>query len=174
MNEKEINNEEKDKMKISFSEYSTYIQCPHKWYLQYYHKFPSDSSEELVFGSVVHGVIEEILNNNLFQKLYKIDPEKTVRDLYKSCLKDVLEKVEDLDFLKKFSESKSSQIFMYQTEKLIKELNYFNRFKDYEVADVEFLLDGLKIAENEKCQIIFKGFIDLVLKHKTEGTYLIS
>lgn len=173
MNEKEINNEEKDKMKISFSEYSTYIQCPHKWYLQYYHKFPSDSSEELVFGSVVHGVIEEILNNNLFQKLYKIDPEKTVRDLYKSCLKDVLEKVEDLDFLKKFSESKSSQIFMYQTEKLIKELNYFNRFKDYEVADVEFLLDGLKIAENEKCQIIFKGFIDLVLKHKTEGTYLI-
>ncbi|MEO6304895.1 MAG: PD-(D/E)XK nuclease family protein, partial [Bacteroidia bacterium] len=42
-----------------------------------------------------------------------------------------------------------------------------------EVVDVEFLLDGLKIAENDKCQVIYKGFIDLVLRHKIDGTYLI-
>jgi hypothetical protein len=164
---------EKDKMKISFSEYSTYMQCPHKWYLQYFHRLPSDTSDELIFGSTVHGVIEELLTNKILQRMYKMDRDKVIKDIYKGVLKDVLSKVEDIPFLTKFKANNVGQIFMYQTEKLISELNYFERFKNYEVADVEFLLNGLKIAENDKCQVIFKGFIDLVLKNKEDDTYMI-
>ena len=163
----------KDKMKISFSEYSTYIQCPHKWYLQYYHRFPSDSSDELIFGSTVHGVIEELLTNKLMQRLYKVDKEKIIRDLYQGCLKDELAKVVDIPFLEKFKNNGLARIFMYQTEKLIIELDIFERFKNYEIVDVEFLLNGLKIAENDDCEVIYKGFIDLVLRDKVEGTYVI-
>ncbi|MEO6304720.1 MAG: PD-(D/E)XK nuclease family protein, partial [Bacteroidia bacterium] len=125
---------EKDKMKISFSEYSTYMQCPHKWYLQYFHRLPSDTSEELVFGSTVHGVIEELLKNKFVQKLYKFDREKVIRDTYQGCLKDVLGKVTDIPFLEKFKNGQLARIFMYQTEKLIFELDIFNRYKDYEVV----------------------------------------
>ena len=63
---------------------------------------------------------------------------------------------------------------MFQTINLVKELNFFTKFKDWEIADVEYKLDGLKIAENDRCKIIFKGFIDLVLKSKVEeDTYMI-
>jgi hypothetical protein len=163
---------EKDKLRISFSEYSTYMQCQHKWMLQYYLRLPGDLNEELVFGKSVHGTIETILTNSFIQKLYKVDKEKVVRDVFKGVLKDELETIEDIDFLKKFKTNNLGQIFMFQAEKLLKELDYFTRFKDYTVSDVEFKLDGLKLAENDKCEIIYKGFIDLVLKHK-DGTYLI-
>lgn len=165
---------EKDRLRISFSEYSTYKQCPHKWYLHYLLKLPGDVSEELVFGSSIHAVIEELLTNKLMQRLYKANPEDTVRNIFKSAIKDELEKINDVDFLKKFKSNNLASIFMYQAEKLIKELDFFKRFKDWEVFDVEYKLDGLKIAENENCQVIYKGFIDLVLKSKVEEeTYMI-
>jgi ATP-dependent helicase/DNAse subunit B len=129
---------EKDKMKISFSEYSTYMQCPHKWYLQYFHRLPSDTSDELIFGSTVHGVIEELLTNKILQRMYKMDRDKVIKDIYKGVLKDVLSKVEDIPFLTKFKANNVGQIFMYQTEKLISELNYFERFKNYEVSRHEY------------------------------------
>lgn len=164
----------KDQFRISFSQYSTYLQCPHKWYLNYLLKMPSDHSEELVFGSSVHAVIEELLTNSTLRRLYKVDKEKVIRDIFKSAVKDELSKIDDITFLNKFRSGELVKIFMAQAEKLIVQLDFFNRFKNWEVADVEFKLDGLKIAEDENTEIVYKGFIDLVLKSKVEeDTYMI-
>lgn len=158
----------KEELRVSFSQVSTYRQCPHKWYLNYLLKYPGDVSEELIFGSSVHAVIEELLTNKLMQRLYEANPEGTIKDIFKSALKDELIKITDLNFLQKFKANNLGSIFMFQAMNLVKELDFPRRFKEWEIADVEYKLDGLTIGENEKCKIVFKGFIDLVLKHKTE------
>lgn len=164
----------KEEFRISFSQYSTYLQCPHKWMLNYLLKLPSDSSEELVFGSSVHAVIEEILTSPLLQRMYKVDKEKVIRDIFKSAMKDELSKIDDIVFLNKFKSGDLAKMFLFQAEKLLKELDYFSRFKKWDIVDVEYKFDGLKIAENDDCEIIYKGFIDLVLKSKEEeDQYLI-
>ena len=170
----ETNNTEEQKIsKISFSEYSTYLQCQHKWYLNYYLRLPGDFSDELIFGSALHNTIECILTKPLFKNLYKMDKSKTVKDLFKGFLVDELKKITDEPFLIRFHKQGLANIFLFQAEKLLIEWDFFNRFKDYEIADVEFHLDAMELYSNEKVRVNFKGFIDLVLKHKTDGTILI-
>jgi len=159
--------------KISFSEYSTYLQCQHKWYLNYYLKLPGDTNEELIFGSALHNTIECILTKPLFKNLFKIDKAKTIKDLFKGFLIDELKKITDENFLIKFNKQGLANIFLFQAEKLLIEWDFFNRFKDYEVADVEYHLDNMELYSDEKVKINFKGFIDLVLRNKIDDTYLI-
>lgn len=163
----------KEDFNISFSKYSTYVQCQHKWYLQYILKLPRDESSELLFGSSVHTVIEEICTKKILQRLYKIDPDKTVRDIFMSSLKENLSKITDISFLKEFRDKNLAPIFMFQTVKIIRELNFFQRFKDWNIYKVEYQLDKLNIFENDECKILFTGFVDLILKHKREPRYLL-
>lgn len=158
---------------ISFSEYSTYINCPHKWYLTYGLRYPGDISEELIFGSAVHNTIENILTNKHVQRMYRLNKENTIRDVFKGFLKDELQKIENENFLKMFAEKKLANIFFWQASSVILSLNFFERFKNYTIEHVELKLDGLTIYETETKKITFKGFIDLILKNKETGKYLI-
>ena len=164
---------EKKKKSISFSEYSCYLQCPHKWYLNYYLRLPSETNEELIFGSTVHATIEALLGSKLEQKMYAAMPEQTVRDIFKRCLKKELENVKDIHFLTKFNNKELGKIFMFQASKLIVKLDFFKRFKDYEVAEVEVKLDGMPLVSTDEVDITYKGFVDLILRHKITGKLLI-
>lgn len=158
---------------ISFSEFSTYTSCPHKWYLIYGLKYPGETSEELIFGSAIHNTIENILTNKHIQRMYKLNKDNTIRDIFKGFLKDELNKVQDEKFLAEFFNKKLANIFTWQASKIISSLDFFNRFKEYDVIHVELKLDGLTIYETDERKITFKGFVDLILKHKTTGKYLI-
>jgi hypothetical protein len=164
---------EKKKKSISFSEYSCYLQCPHKWYLNYYLRLPSETNEELIFGSTVHSTIEALLGSKLEQKMYAAMPEQTIRDIFKRCLKKELERVKDIHFLTKFNNKELGKIFMFQASKLLVKLDFFKRFKDYEVAEVEVKLDGMPIISTDEVDITYKGFVDLVLRHKSTGKLMI-
>lgn len=158
---------------ISFSEYSTFKTCPHKWHLIYNLKFPQETGEELIFGSALHATIESLFTNEHIKRLYKLSKENTIKDVFKGCLKDELEKVKDEDFLLKFKDKKLANSFFWQAYKLVSFLDFQVRFKDYEITDVEIKLDGITIYETEEIKINYKGFVDLVLKHKITGRYLI-
>lgn len=164
---------EKKKKSISFSEYSCYLQCPHKWYLNYHLRMPSEVNEELIFGSVLHATIETLLTSKMEQKFYHLMPDSTIRDVYKRCLKKELKRVDDVEFLTKFDSKELGRIFMFQTVKLLKRLDFFNRFKDYEIAEVEVKLNGMPIISTDEVDITYKGFIDLILRHKITGKLLI-
>lgn len=164
---------EKDSRHISFSEYSTYLTCPHKWYLNYILKFPGEVSEELIFGSAVHNTIENLLTNEHIKRLYTINKVDTIRNIFKGFLKDELEKVKDENFLQSFANKKLASIFLFQATTVISQLDFNIKFKDYEVVDVEVQLDGEIVHETDDFKITYKGFVDLVLKHKTTGRYLI-
>ena len=153
--------------KISFSEFSTYLQCPHKWYLSYCLKMPTDYSEELIFGSAVHHTIEDILSKSYFQRQTSWEP------LFKGHLKKELEGIKDEQFLKKFSDQGLPLIYVRKGVELIKRLDFFNRFKEYRIVDIEHRLDNFPILEVDDINFFFKGYIDLVLQHKKTDDYVI-
>jgi len=159
--------------RISFSEFSCYLQCPHKWYLNYHLKLPSGESEELIFGSAIHATIESLFGNSKLKSMMKFNAEETIKTIFKSSLKEELEKIKDVKLLNLFNNKKLASIFMFQALKLIKGLNFYKRFEDYEIADLEIKLDGIELLNEDDILVTFKGFIDLVLKNKKTGRYLI-
>lgn len=164
---------EKKKKSLSFSEYNTYINCPHKWYLNYFLKLPSETNEELVFGSAIHASIQKLLTDKIDKKLFIALPDYSSKNIFKHCLKEELSSIKDIKFLEKFNKANLGRIFLFQASKLLVELNFFKRFKDYEIVDVEIQLNGMPLISTEEVDITYKGFIDLVLKHKITGRYLI-
>ncbi len=161
----------KPKYSISFSEYSTFQQCPHKWFLNYVLKIPSDSSEELIFGSSLHDTIETMLTDkNLFRMSRDMS---VVESIFKGNLKKNILDITDIKLLKKMQEGWAAPTFTKQARALLQELNIHTRFKDYEFADTEIKLDGMPIVDRDDVTITYKGFIDLVLRHKNTGRYLI-
>jgi hypothetical protein len=157
---------------ISFSEYSTFQQCPHKWLLNYGLKIPSDSNEELIFGSTLHDTIETVLTHKVLGPMAQrgLGVEESI---FKDHLKTQITEIKDLNLLKKMQEGWVAPTFIKQSKGLLSELNIFKRFKDYEFVDVEIKLDGMPIVELDNVILTYKGFIDLVLKHKVTGRYLI-
>lgn len=162
---------EKPKFSISFSEYSTFQQCPHKWFLNYCLKIGSGSGEELIFGSAVHNTIESMLTKPVFKAM--ANNINVVEGIFKNELKKQIMDVQDLIFLKKIQEGWVAPTFIKQAKGLLEELNIFKRFEDYEFVDVEIKLDGMPIVETDDVILTYKGFIDLVLRHKETGRYLI-
>ena len=156
---------------ISFSEYSTFQECPHKWFLNYMLKIPSDTNEELIFGSTLHDTIETMLTDkNLMRLSHDMN---VVESIFKDNLKKQIMDIKDVSLLKKMNEAWAAPTFAKQGKGLLQELNIKKRFQDYEFVDVEIKLDGLPILDREDVTITYKGFIDLVLKHKITGRYLI-
>lgn len=152
---------------ISFSEYSTYLSCPHKWYLTYCLGFKGEMTEELVFGQMIHKSLEDIFLKPLLRKSYFFE------NTLKSNLKNELTRINDVAFLNRFNNSNISYVFIKQGILILKQLNFFIRFKDYEIVKVEYKLDGLPIASFEDMDFTFKGYIDLVLRHKVTGRILL-
>lgn len=157
---------EKIKYKISFSEYSAFLQCPHKWFLNYSLGMPSDVNEELIFGQIIHKSIESLAGNKYLRKpMY-------YQGIVKNHLANEIEKIKDIDFVTKFKNSGLSFVFIKQAVDILKELNFFIRFEEYEVVHIEYQLNDLEIITIDNVIYVFKGYIDMVLKHKKTGRFL--
>lgn len=155
------------KYKISFSEYSSFLQCPNKWFLNYALGLPGDLSEELIFGTTTHNTIQDILTSSIFSK------KSMLNSVVKSNLKKELSKITDLNFLEKFNKQGLPFVFPRQITDLINELDFKVQFKDYEVVNVEYKLDNFHIITLDDIEYVFKGYIDLILRHKHTGKYLL-
>jgi hypothetical protein len=139
---------------ISFSEYRLYKTCPFKHYLSKDLKYSEPSNEFLMFGSAVHATIEEIIKKQPSKILWKPIFEKHLLN-------------ESNEVLMK---TYFGRLFTKQGVEIIKELNFFERFKEWEVVGVEDELYE-ELFNHEGDTIYFKGIIDLVLKKGDE--YLI-
>lgn len=148
----------KFKSHISFSEYRLFLSCPHKHFLSKILGIEEGSSEALVFGKALHTSIEVIIKT------------KPSIALWESVFKKELRKEIEKSKLT-FSEG-AVGLFTKQGSSILRELDYFKRYQDWEVVGSE--IDIFEpIFEDDNTQIFFKAFIDLVLRNKTTGRYLI-
>ena len=146
------------KTHISFSEYRLWNACNFKWMLTKKLGYSEPANEFLAFGTAIHSSIEEII----------LKKHSTV--LYEGVFKKHLEAESNPAMLTTYFGKKMSS----QGTAILKELKFFDRFKDYEVVGVEKeIYEPLYETEGEQT-IYFKGVVDLILKKKDTDEYIIA
>lgn len=160
-----IKNEEYDQLKvdttnkihISFSEFSLFNQCGHRHLLEkHLGILKQPPSIHLYFGNAVHSAIETTLKENL-------DIEKRISFFRTTFTKDMLDNMkETADYKNNFYD------FLDQGEHILRVLEFEKIFQEYEIIAIEEAL-----YENVHLQYFFKGFIDLVVRHKVTKKYKI-
>jgi len=145
-----------DKIHISFSEFSKFQGCGHKHLIEKYLKlFEEPPSIHLIFGNSIHKAIELGIKN-------KSDIEERVKVFREDFTKEMMDKMhESPDFI-------HMQNFRNQGENIIRYLSTEGIIKKYEIIGVEYSL-----YEPLFGQFYFKGFIDLIVKDKKTGRYVI-
>lgn len=138
------------KLHISFSEFSLFNQCGHRHLLEKHLGILQQSpSIHLYFGNAIHASIENFLKNNL-------DIDAMVDFFRSTFTKDMLNNMKDTtEFKNEFYN------FLDQGENILRILEFERIFKDYEIVTVEEAL-----YEKIYLNYYFKGFIDLVVRHK--------
>lgn len=152
----DLNKANEGKIHISFSEFSKYLECPHRHLIDKYLKLtPDETSIHLIFGNSIHLAIEL----GVKEKLSLVDRIARFKE----------------DFIKNMRENlinhesyKEVDNYVKQGEHILKSLNIEKIGEKYDIIGVEIIL-----YENLYKNFYFKGFIDLVLKSKTENKYLI-
>lgn len=132
---------------ISFSEYRLYASCAFRHALEKQLGYQQGTNEFLMFGSALHSSIEEIVN------------KKHNKILYEKVFTKFLEEESNGTITKSYFGKK----FINQGTSLLKMLDFFERYKDWEVVGVEYPLYEPLYETDEKV-VNFKGVIDLVLK----------
>jgi len=141
---------------ISFSEIQLWRTCQHKYYLNKTLKIKEPKNDALAFGSALHETIEDILNKNVSRMLFK----KIFQEKFKKEIEGVETKLDPI----------SESII---AEKIFNHLNFYKNFAEYDIFSVEEeILVPIDKDENGET-IYYIGYVDLILKHKTNGTYLI-
>ena len=146
-----------NKIHISFSEYSLFNQCGHRHLLEKrLALIQQPPSIHLYFGNAIHSALELSLKNG-----HNVE---NMIDFFKSTFsKDMMDNMkETADFKNNFYD------FLEQGEQILRILEIEKIFSDYEVVSIEEAL-----YENLYLKYYFKGFIDLVLRHKITRRYKI-
>lgn len=157
---------------VSYSQYSQFQQCPHQWYLnqvkglkQY---LPSIFT---IFGTSVH----ETLQNYLEVLYTKSGKEADTIDLAAYLKSRMVENFKEGRKVLDFSSPEELTEF-YEDGVAILEF-FKSRRREYFVKD-NYELVGIEIPINAQASpnvqnVIIKGFIDLVIKNKLTGEYII-
>ncbi len=75
----------KDKV-VSFSQYSMYKSCPHKWYLQYVKGYKDETPNmHFVFGTAMHEALQHYLQT-MFDQSAKVADEMDLNRFFKDKL----------------------------------------------------------------------------------------
>lgn len=145
------------KIHISFSEFSKYKTCGHFHLIMKYLGLDKEPpSIHLYFGSAIHSAIEELIKKD------GDNVEYCVKFFTSMFEKDMKENMKDAE------EYGQVDDFVAQGENLLRILNLKELLKDYEVYSVEE-----QLYEKIYGIFYFKGYIDLVLKHKKTGKFLV-
>lgn len=155
------------KKRVSFSQYSTFLKCPHKWYLDYVRNLRvKDDNINTTFGTAIHHAFQTYLTS-LYKEGVGIADSLDVKKLFLDKFNEEIKKVKDVneeeftDFI--FDGNDIIDTFCKSANRL----KYFPT-KDYELVGIEIPLE-IPIKNN----VEFVGFIDIVLKERDKEYYRI-
>ena len=150
--------------RISYSQFSQWVQCPHKWKLQYidgHRQFKGNIYT--IFGSAMHECLQLYLRV-MYAESIKSANELPLDDfLMDEMKKQYLETKENYDEGEKLSSAEELKEFYFQGVQILddfkkKRAQYFSK-KGYSLAGIERPLN-YKLPKN----INFVGFIDVIIR----------
>jgi hypothetical protein len=157
---------------ISFSQFSMYTQCPHKWSLQYRdgHR-KTEVSIHMTFGTAIHESLQLYLTTMYDESVAAADRidlvehfEETLRNQYRK----------DYEKNKKVHFSSSEEIREFFADG-IEIINYFKKKKGIYFSKREWHIIGCELPiqltpNNAFRNVIYRGFLDVVLYHEPTNT----
>ncbi len=155
---------------FSFSQLSTFLTCPHRWYLDKVERLQEyEPSIHTVFGTAMHETIQQWLDT-LYSSTVKKAQEMDLDDLLLERMKKNYKKERYKIGYKDFSDSKQMQEFYDQGVQILeflkkKRSDYFFKKKTY-LAGIE-----TPLMEEVRPGIFFTGFIDLVFYDEVLDRY---
>ena len=160
---------------ISYSQYSMYKQCPHKWKLHYKDKINQrDTSIYLVFGIAIHEVIQDYLE--VFYNISKVKANEI--DLESSFQEKFIEAYQK-QYKDNNNEHFSDAVQMMEFfEDGVEILNFFKkRIGGYFSKRGNYLV-GIELpiiyAPNKmKNNLLYTGFLDVVLYNENSDEFTI-
>jgi len=146
---------------VSFSQFSQYYQCPHKWYLTYVRKLaPYQASVHALFGTAMHETVQEWLDV-MYSVSIKKAQDMNLIELLDQRIRKNFKKEAYLNGSKDFTDSQELEKFFFQGVDILDFLK--RRRADY------FWKKGMYLAGIEvpivyplRDNIYFNGYIDLV------------
>ena len=175
---REIQNKELPKVNyayqktISYSQMSMYRSCPHKWALQYKEGlYDNTPSIHFTFGTSMHEVIQDwltVLYEESGAKADQINLEEQFQEKFISLYQEEYKKNDNTHYsspeeLREFFEDGVAILDFLKK----KRSQYFGK-RGWHLAGIE-----LPIAMNVGKNLVYKGFIDLVLYHEPTNKFYI-
>jgi ATP-dependent exoDNAse (exonuclease V) beta subunit len=171
---------------VSFSQYAMWLKCPMQWKLSYIDKLaPYEASIHTVFGTGIHEALQEYLRVLYTEGATQADAIDTFSIFKKSFEEGLKElKIADEeqsklteDELDALGLTTSATISEFENDgKIILDhvLSYAQRSKHfpskkYDIVGIELPLE----IPMRNGNILYKGFLDIVLKEKATGKILI-
>jgi hypothetical protein len=159
----------KDKI-VSYSQFSTWKQCPHKWKLQNVDKLKNPPSIELTFGKAMHTAIQHYLKIMYEQSAAAADREDLIavfENSFRTEYKNGFEQNKNVHFssademAEYFNDGKAIIEFFIK-----KRGSYFSSRKTYLVG-IEFPLSI--VPHEEYPNVKLRGYIDFILYNENTG-----
>jgi len=160
---------------ISYSQFSTYMNCPHKWALMYKDgNYISEPSINMTFGTAVHTVIQNYLTTMYEQSTVAAD-NIDLEEEFQNCFSETYKKEVKANNGKHFSSPVEMREFY---EDGLKILNFLKNKKGAYFGKRGYHLVGCEIPiliapYTQYKNVIFKGFIDLILYNEITNKFTI-
>ena len=156
---------------VSYSQYSTWKQCPHKWKLQSVDKHKNSVSIDLTFGTAMHTAIQHYLKVMYEQSGAAADKEDII-GLFENTFREEYKKGFEQNNKVHFSSADQMAEYFEDGRSIIefflkKRGNYFSTRKTHLIG-IEFPLSF--IPHENYPNIKFKGFIDFILYDENTDT----
>jgi hypothetical protein len=159
---------------VSYSQFSTWKQCPHKWKLQNVNKLKNPPSIELVFGKSMHTAIQNYLTTMYTKSAAAADREGILgifENEFRKEYKDSFEKNNNTHFssadeMAEYFEDGQAILEFFTKKRAL----YFSTRKDHLVG-IEFPLSY--IPHEQYPNVKLKGFIDVIMYNEnTDKLYI--
>ena len=162
--------DEKNKKKVSYSQYSNWFKCPHRWYLDYVKNLRTfEGSINTCFGTAIHESIQTYLET-LYTKGHEEADKLNVFENFKQVFERELKTEKNAV---KYTEDEFTEFCFDGDDILDTFLSTANRLKYFPSKKYEFIGAELPLEVDIKNNVVFVAFIDLVLKDKDTGKYKI-
>lgn len=160
---------------VSYSQFSMYKSCPHKWALQYKDGYKVFTSTiHTVFGTALHEVLQHYLNVMYEQSGAAADRENLV-DMFEDALREEYKNQYKKNGNQHFSSSEELREFFEDGVKIIR---YFAKKKGAYFSKKGWHLVGCEvpvvITPNKRYNnVIYQGYLDVVMYHEPTNKFKI-
>jgi hypothetical protein len=147
---------------VSYSQFSTFSQCPRKWYLQSVEKKEKQPPNiNLVFGTAIHYTLQHYIKVMFEQSGAAADREDII-DIFENKYRDGYQELYDKNGKQHFSNPEEMHEFY---DDGIEILNWFKKRRNEYLTTRKCHLIGIEmpLQVELKKNVIFTGYIDLVI-----------